>query len=91
REFRYLEGQRSAPVSLCGRNAVQLHDRARPLDLQQLAARLRSLGDVRVNEFALRLQIPKYHLTFFPDGRAIVKGTTNIGVARGLYARLVGA
>jgi molybdopterin/thiamine biosynthesis adenylyltransferase len=91
KEFRYLDGQRSAPVSLCGRNAVQLHDRARPLDLQQLATRLRPLGDVRVNEFALRLQIPKYHLTFFPDGRAIVKGTTNIGVARGLYARLVGA
>ncbi|HEX3681076.1 MAG TPA: ThiF family adenylyltransferase [Bryobacteraceae bacterium] len=91
REFRYLEGRRRAPVSLCGRNAVQLHDRARPLDLQQLAVRLRPLGDVRVNEFALRFQLPKYHLTFFPDGRAIVKGTTNIGVARGLYARLVGA
>jgi molybdopterin-synthase adenylyltransferase len=91
KEFRYLEGQRRAPVSLCGRNAVQLHDRARPLDLEQLAARLRPLGEVRVNEFALRLQIPKYHLTFFPDGRAIVKGTTNVGVARGLYARVVGA
>jgi molybdopterin-synthase adenylyltransferase len=91
KEFRYLEGQRRAPVSLCGRNAVQLHDRTRPLDLQQLAVRLRPLGDVRVNDFALRLQIPKYHLTFFPDGRAIVKGTTNVGVARGLYARLVGA
>ena len=90
KNFSYLEGQRRAPVSLCGRNAVQLHDRARPLDLQQLAARLRPLGEVRVNEFALRLQIPKYHLTFFPDGRAIVKGTTNVGVARGLYARLVG-
>jgi molybdopterin-synthase adenylyltransferase len=91
KQFRYLEGQRRTPVSLCGRNAVQLHDRARPLDLAELAARLRPLGDVRVNEFALRLEMPKYHLTFFPDGRAIVKGTTNIGVARSLYARLLGA
>ncbi len=91
REFRYLEGQRRAPVSLCGRNAVQLHERARPLDLEQLASKLRPLGDVRVNEFALRFEIPKYHLTFFPDGRAIVKGTTDVGVARSLYARLVGA
>jgi len=90
KNFQYLEGQRRAPVSLCGRNAVQLHERARPLDLEQLATRLRPLGDVRVNEFALRLQLPKYQLTFFPDGRAIVKGTTNIGIARGLYARLVG-
>jgi adenylyltransferase/sulfurtransferase len=45
---------------------------------------------VRVNEFALRIVLPKYHLTFFPDGRAIIKGTTDIGVARSLYARLVG-
>jgi len=91
RNFRYLEGQRRAPISLCGRNAVQLHESARPLDLQQLAARLEPLGRVRVNEFALRMSLPKYDLTFFPDGRAIIKGTTDIGVARSLYARLIGA
>ncbi len=91
REFRFLEGRQRKPVSLCGRNAVQLHESLRPLDLQELATRLRPLGDVRVNEFALRMILPKYHLTFFPDGRAIVKGTTDIGVARSLYARLIGA
>ena len=91
REFLYLEGRRQKPVSLCGRNAVQLHENARPLNLQQLATKLRPLGEVRVNEFALRLAIPKYHVTFFPDGRAIVKGTTDPGIARSLYARLVGS
>ena len=45
---------------------------------------------VRVNEFALRLSVPKYDVTFFPDGRAIVKGTTDVGVARSVYAQLVG-
>ena len=75
---------------MCGRNAVQLHDTACPLDLQGLAVRLRPLGDVRVNEFALRFTLPKYHLTFFPDGRAIIKGTTDVGIARGMYARYVG-
>ena len=90
REFRYLEGCKSAPVSLCGRNAVQIHETARPLNLSDLAARLRPLGDVRVNEFALRLVLAKYQLTFFPDGRAIVKGTTDIGVARSIYAKLIG-
>ncbi len=78
-------------MSLCGRNAVQLHESARPLDLKQLASRLRPLGDVRVNEFALRIAIPKYDLTIFPDGRAIVKGTTDVGVAKSVYARLIGA
>ncbi len=91
REFRFLEGQRQVPVSLCGRNAVQLHDSTKPLDLEQLASRLRPFGEIRVNEFALRMSMPKYQLTFFPDGRAIIKGTTDVGLARSLYARLIGA
>jgi len=90
REFRYLDGMRRVPVSMCGRNAVQLHDTARPLDLPGLAARLRPLGEVRVNDFALRFNLAQFQLTFFPDGRAIVKGTTDVGVARSLYARYVG-
>lgn len=89
-EFTFLEGRKRTPVSLCGRNAVQLHETARPLNLEELATRLRPLGHVRVNEFALRVMLPKYDLTFFPDGRAIVKGTTDIGVARSVYAQLIG-
>jgi molybdopterin/thiamine biosynthesis adenylyltransferase len=91
RQFDYLDEHRRVPVSLCGRNAVQLHEHTRALNLDELAVRLRPLGDVRVNEFALRLSLEKYQLTFFPDGRAIVKGTTDVGVARGVYARLIGA
>lgn len=91
REFPYLNGAARAPVSLCGRNAVQIHERSRPLDLQDLAARLAPLGTVRANEFALRFELPPYLFTVFPDGRAIVKGTTDIGIARSLYARYIGA
>ena len=29
-------------------------------------------------------------MTIFADGRAIVKGTSDVGVARSLYARYVG-
>jgi adenylyltransferase/sulfurtransferase len=89
--YRYLEGKRRVPVSLCGRNAVQLHNTSKPLDLQQLADRLKPFGEVRVNEFALRMILPQYDLTVFPDGRAIVKGTTDVGVARSLYAQLLGS
>lgn len=91
REFPYLTGQRRAPISLCGQNAVQIHERARPLELRDLAARLAPLGVVRANEFALRFELPPYLLTVFPDGRAIVKGTTDIAVARSLYSRYIGA
>jgi adenylyltransferase/sulfurtransferase len=90
REFVYLDGSRRAPISLCGRNAVQIHERSRPVNLRELAGRLAGIAPVRSNEFALRVALDPYELTVFPDGRAIIKGTTDVGVARSLYARYVG-
>jgi len=90
REFPYLDESRRPPVTLCGRNAVQVHERQRPIDLAGLKTRLEPLGEVRANEFALRFLVAPYELTIFPDGRAIVKGTSDEGVARSLYAKYVG-
>jgi molybdopterin-synthase adenylyltransferase len=91
RDFVHLDGSKRAPISLCGRNAVQIHERSRPLDLADLAKRLGELAPVRSNEFALRVTLDTYELMIFPDGRAIIKGTTDVGIARSLYARYVGA
>jgi adenylyltransferase/sulfurtransferase len=77
-------------VSLCGRNAVQIHEHARPLKLSEVSSRLQGLGSVRQNEFALRFHDGTYEVTVFADGRAIVKGTTDPGVARGVYSRYLG-
>jgi len=90
RQFPYLDGERRAPISLCGRNAVQIHELRRPLDLENLKMRLLPLGEVRINEFGLRFFCRPYEMTIFPDGRAIVKRTTDTGVARGLYAKFIG-
>jgi len=90
RDFVHLNGVMRAPISLCGRNAVQIHVAARPLDLKALKQRLAALGEVRANDFALRFSQPPFEMTIFPDGRAIIKGTTDPGVARSLYARYVG-
>jgi adenylyltransferase/sulfurtransferase len=90
REFPWLEGGNRAPISLCGRNAVQIHVRERPVDLAVLAHTLREFGEVRANEFALRFFVDAYEMTVFADGRAIIKGTTEPGVARSLYSRYVG-
>jgi len=90
-DFVHLDGSKRVPISLCGRNAVQIHERARPLDLSDLAKRLGQLAPVRSNEFALRVTLDPYEMMIFPDGRAIIKGTTDVGIARSLYARYVGA
>jgi molybdopterin-synthase adenylyltransferase len=89
REFEFLKAERRAPVSLCGRNAVQIHD-PRTLDLRELKSRLEKLGEVRASDYALRFFTAPYEMTIFPDGRAIIKGTSDTGVARSLYAKYVG-
>ncbi|MBK9164079.1 MAG: ThiF family adenylyltransferase [Acidobacteria bacterium] len=92
REFEFLdaEAQEFAAV-LCGRDAVQIAPpRPTELDLPTLAQRLAALGEVKQNEYLLRLNIEDKEMTIFRDGRAIIKGTDDISVARILYARFVG-
>ncbi len=91
RQFLALAGQGRAPITLCGRNAVQIHEHARPVDLPALARRLEPLGEVRANGMLLRFRTPPHTITVFADGRALIQGTTDVGRARSLYARYVGA
>ena len=76
REFRYLEEASRPPVTLCGRNAVQIHERAGPVDLVALRARLEPLGQVRANEFALRFLVAPYEMTVFADGSQSARGSS---------------
>lgn len=91
----WLEGRTGSHSSvLCGRNAVQITP-AEPtkLSLQEMAKRLSSSGVVTQNPFLLRLQLsePDYDVTVFSDGRAIIKGTEDVSVARGVYSRYIGS
>lgn len=90
RDFVHLAGEGRPHITMCGRNSVQIHERARPIDFAEMQRRLESLGQVRHNEFVLKFWREPYEMTLFPDGRAIIKGTTDTGVARSLYARYVG-
>lgn len=91
RRFEFLAGPGRAATVLCGRNAVQVRAlSARPPSLTAIAERLQAVGEVQVNEYLLRLTAPPYELTLFDDGRAIVKGTGDECVARGLVARWIG-
>jgi molybdopterin/thiamine biosynthesis adenylyltransferase len=89
--FVHLAGEGRPHITLCGRNSVQIHERQRPVDFAELSARLQPHGNVRHNEFVLKFWREPYEMTLFPDGRAIVKGTTDTAVARSLYARYVGS
>jgi molybdopterin/thiamine biosynthesis adenylyltransferase len=91
RDFAHLAGEGRPHITLCGRNSVQIHERERPVDFAEISARLQPLGGVRHNGFVLKFWREPYEITLFPDGRAIVKGTTDTAIARSLYARYIGS
>jgi adenylyltransferase/sulfurtransferase len=91
RDFIHLAGEGRPHITLCGRNSVQIHERQRPIDFDEITRRLQPHGTVRHNEFVLKFWREPYEMTLFPDGRAIIKGTTDTAIARSLYARFVGS
>jgi molybdopterin/thiamine biosynthesis adenylyltransferase len=92
RRFEWLEGEQgSHTTSLCGRNAVQVaHRSATHLNFENLAAHLETLGEVSYNRFLLKFIADGHEFTVFPDGRAIIKGTSDVDKARTLYAKYIG-
>ena len=89
--FVHLAGERRPHITLCGRNSVQIHERQRPIDFTEMDRRLQPHGIVRHNDFVLKFWRDPYEMTLFPDGRAIIKGTTDTAIARSLYARFIGS
>ena len=102
RRFEWLMGTRASDATaLCGRNAVQLKPARVAIlhSIDALAARLRELGEVRVERGVLHA-VPRgevsragdpIELAVFADGRTIVRGTSDIDEARRIHARLVGS
>jgi adenylyltransferase/sulfurtransferase len=90
--YEWLEGRKGSSVAvLCGRNAVQLAFPTRQtVSLQDLERRLAGVGQVARNPFLLRLEVDRYVITVFHDGRAVIGGTADPAEARTVYARYVG-
>jgi adenylyltransferase/sulfurtransferase len=89
--YEYLNGTPLRTITLCGRNAVQLIPGVKgEIDFSKLSESLAAFGTVQFNEFLLRCSAPPYELTLFKDGRALVKGTEEAGLARSVYSKMVG-
>jgi adenylyltransferase/sulfurtransferase len=91
-EYPFLDGLLGADATtLCGRNSVQIRrQEGARIDLDSVARRLGPLAHLEQNRFLLRAIIDGYQLTVFSDGRAIINGTYDLGVAKSLYARYIG-
>ena len=92
REFPFLHapsGRR--PVSLCGRNTVQIPGSGSRPDFDALRARLGStVRDWTDLGAMLRFSVDEFRITLFGDGRALIEGTDEVDRARAVYDRLLG-
>ncbi len=80
-------------TSFCGQSrAVQVvNTEVRDFSLKELEARLKPVvAEVSYNEFMLRFTADNHEMVVFPDGRAILRNTTDESLARGLYAKYIG-
>ena len=94
RDFVFLNRSAAGTTTLCGRDAVQVLPTTRAaLNAHRIAARLAAAGHTESTQHLVRCSLTEsgLGLTVFPDGRAIIKGTTDPVVARSIYARYVGA
>ena len=79
---------------LCGRDACR--SASTGARLRSICPRWRSgwagrtVGTIQANPYLIRAQVDGYELTIFPDGRVIVKGTSDEAVTATLYPRYVG-
>jgi len=85
--------QSAGEAFLCGRDAVQIRPPAKgmALDIDDFAVTWRALGDVTLSEHVVRLKEENAEMLLFRDGRALIKGTADLGRARAIYSRLIGS
>lgn len=92
-EFAFLDGKAgSRTARLCGRDMVHLSPRRNvSVNLSALADQLGSSFEVALTEDLMRLRVPEADIYLFPDGRALVKGTSDPSRARAIYNRYISA
>jgi len=92
-DFPALRADWSESVSLCGRDAVQVHPRGgQELRLATLADNLAGAADhIELSDVLLRFEVDGCRFSVFRGGRALIFGVTDPQRARTLYDRYVGA
>lgn len=91
-DFTFLNNpHRDLVVELCANSVQIIPPRETVLDLKKLAENLGNVVQVTIaNDYLLRFQAEGKQITLYPDGRALIKGTGDSGVARAVYTRYVG-
>lgn len=78
-------------VGLCGKNAVQIVPAAdTAVDFDSFGEQWKNCGSVKRTRFTLDLDTGEFQIKLFPDGRAIISGTSEEAKAKSIYSEYVG-
>jgi molybdopterin/thiamine biosynthesis adenylyltransferase len=91
KELTYLEGRTvSEAAKLCGREMVHIQpERKSFLNLTKIARSLPTEFEVKVTDDLLHLTVEEAEIYLFRDGRALVKGVSDTGLARAIFHRYI--
>ncbi len=92
RDFTFLNNpNRDLVVALCQNSVQIIPPRDTVLDLLKLAQNLEKVVRVSIaNDYLLRFNAEGKQITVYHDGRALIKGTGDGGVAKAVYTRYLG-
>lgn len=93
KNFKFLEAEkREMILELCN-NAVQIFPPGKTkVNLNKIARQLKKVVQIlSVNDYLLKFQAENKNITVFNDGRAIIRGTGDKGIAKSIYSRYVGS
>lgn len=91
-DYEFLDAKVGQVItSLCGQETISLDPlESGGVSLDEVAARLERVGDVRRGNGVIVFTVGDHQLTLFPDGRALIRGTEDEAIARSLYSKYIG-
>lgn len=92
KDFKFLNAAKNEIVTVLCDNGVQVIPPGdMVLDLEKISANLENtVAHIMSTEFLLKFEAEGKKITLFKDGRAIIKGTGDMGVAKSFYSRYLG-
>jgi len=91
REFDFLHGeQKEIITNLCDNSVQIIPAHGVHLNLNEIAQTLNQIVSVKYNQMILQFDADGVSVTLFQDGRAIIKGSGDIGVAKSIYSKYLG-
>ncbi|MEN8154455.1 MAG: ThiF family adenylyltransferase [Acidobacteriota bacterium] len=89
--YKYLNMKREELVTVLCDDSIQIISPAdAEIDLKKIAENLKIESEILINEYLIRFKTEGKEVTVYRDGRVIIKGTEDKGVAKSIYSRYLG-